>query len=191
MILDTTTKFCIVWSVHSLNAKAMIQTLTGMFSEQGPSQNIRCDCGRNFVSDLFQQYCNPLGINLSFSSDYHHSGYPAERAIRMVKGLMKCCTLAKQSWRLALLEYLSTPLDSNTPSPSELNGHHFNSMLPNVSNFSMRHSDKLVEQHDAQLQCDNKGHTLPELPVGSTVGYHNHLTNKYGIGIVTEHDARS
>ena len=62
-------------------------------------------------------------------------------------------------------------------------------MLPNVSNFS-KHSDQLIDHHDAQRQCDNTGHTLPELPVGSTVGYHNHLTHRYDIGIVTEHDAR-
>ena len=66
---------------------------------------------------------------------------------------MKKCTKAKQSWRLALLEYLATPLDSKTPSPSELNGRKFGSMLPNVSNFSYQDSDILVERHDAQLQC--------------------------------------
>ena len=104
-----------------------------MFSEQGLPLSIRCDRGRNFVSDLLQQYFQHLGISLLFSSAYHHSGNPAERAIRTVKGLMKCCTMAKQSWRLALMEYLAMPLDSNTPSPSELNGHRFNSLLPNVS----------------------------------------------------------
>ena len=54
---------------------------------------------------------------------------------------MKKCTKAKQSWRLALLEYLATPLDSKTPSLSELNGRKFGSMLPNVSNFSPKHSN--------------------------------------------------
>ena len=102
---------------------------------------------------------------------------------------MKCCTMAKQSWRLALLEYLGTPLDSNTPSPSELNGHKFNSLLPNISNS--KHSDVLVSHHDAQLQHDTRGCTLPELSVGSKVGYRNHITNKFDIGIVSARDARS
>ena len=70
---------------------------------------------------------------------------------------MKCCVSAKQSWRLALLEYLSTPLDAKTPSPSELNGRKFGSMLPNISNFSIQHSDRLVKRHTAQLQHDTKG----------------------------------
>ena len=148
MILDTCTKFFVVRPLTSLSTDCTIQILT-VFSEHGLPTNIKCDRGRNFVSDLFQQYCQHLGINLTFSSTYHHSGNPAERAIRTVKVLMKCCTMAKQSWRLALLEYLSTPLDSNTPSPSELNGCKFNSLLPNVANS--KHSDILVKYHDAQL----------------------------------------
>ena len=167
MILDISTKFFVVRPVWSLNTDCTIQPLTSVFSEQGLPVSIRCDRGRNFVSDLFQQYCQHLGISLSFSSTYHHSGNPAERAIRTVKGLMKHCTMAKQSWRLALMEYLATPLNSNTPSPSELNGHRFNSSLPNISNS--KHSDVLVKHHDAQLQQDTTGPTLPELPVGSKV----------------------
>ena len=102
---------------------------------------------------------------------------------------MKCCSLAKQSWRLALLEYLPTPLDGNTPSPSQLNGCQFGSLLPCIS--SSKFSDALVSQHDAQLQCDKQGHTLPELPVGSKIGYRNHLTNNFDIEIVSDQNDRS
>ena len=96
------------------------------FCVQGLPISIQCDRGRNFVSDLLKQHCQLLGINLTFSSAYHHSGNPAERAIRTVKGLMKHCTMAKQSWRLAFLEYLAISLDINTVSPSELDGCKFN-----------------------------------------------------------------
>ena len=114
-----------------------------------------------------------------------------ERAIRTIKGLMKQCTMAKQSWRLALIEYLATPLDSNTTSPSELNGHKFNSLLPNVSTLSSnKHSDVLVSCHEAQLQQDRRGHVLPELPIGSTVCYCDHATNNFNVGVVSDRDAR-
>ena len=93
--------------------------------------------------------------------------------------------------RLALLEYLATPLDSKTPSPSELNGRKFGSMLPSISNFSSLHSDKLVERHNAQLQHDTQGHTLKELPVGSTVGYHDHANNQFHVCVVSEREGRS
>ena len=95
MVLDISTKFFVVRPVSSLGTDCTIQMPTSVFSEQGLPLSIRCDRGRNFVSDLFQQYCQHLGISLSFSSAYHHSGNPAERAIRTVKGLMKCCTIAK------------------------------------------------------------------------------------------------
>ena len=87
------------------------------------------------------------------------------------------------------MEYLATPLDSNNPSPSELNGCRFNSLLPNISNS--KHSDVLVECHNAQLQHDTRGHTLLELPVASKVGYQNHVTNTFDVGIVSARDARS
>ena len=200
MILDISTKFFVVRLVSSLNTGCTIQTLTSVFSEHGMPTHIQCDRGRNFVSDLFQQYCQHLGINLTFSSAYHHSGNPAERAIRTSKLLMKHCTMAKQSRRLALVEYLATPLDSNTPSPSELNGRKFNSLLPNISTFSSKHSDALVSHHDAdalvshhdaQLQHDKRGHTLPELPVGSKVGYRNYTTNQFNVGIISARNSRS
>ena len=93
--------------------------------------------------------------------------------------------MAKQSWRLGLVEYLAMPLDSNTPSPSELNGCKFNSLLPNISTFSSKHSNALVSHHDAQLQHDKRGCILPELPVGSKVGYRNHTTNQFNVGIIS------
>ena len=94
IMLDISTKFFVVRSVSSLNTDCTIQTLTSVISEHGMPTHIRCDRGRNFVSDLFQQYCQHLGINLTFSSAYHHSGNPVERAIRTVKVLMKHCTMA-------------------------------------------------------------------------------------------------
>ena len=97
--------------------------------------------------------------------------------------------MAKQSWRLALLEYLTTPLDGNMPSPSELNGHKFNSLLPNMNTLNDK-SDILVKCYDAQLQRDTRGKLLPELPVGSKVGYRNHITNNCDIGIVTAWNTR-
>ena len=103
---------------------------------------------------------------------------------------MKKCTKAKQSLSLVLLEYLATQLDSKTPSPSELNGRKFGSMLPNVSNFSSQHSDKLVERHDAQLQHDTQGCTLKDLPVGSTVGYGD-ANNQFHVGVVSGREGRS
>ena len=89
MILDTSTQFIVVRTVQSLSTNCTIQILTSVFSEHGLPLNIRCDRGRNFISDHFQDYCSHLGINLTFCNTYHHSSNPAERAIRTSKMLMK------------------------------------------------------------------------------------------------------
>ena len=89
MILDTSTKFFVVRTVQSLSTNCTTQILTLVFSEHGLPSNIRCNRGRNFISDHFQNYCSHLDINLTFSSTYHHSSNPAERAIRTIKMLMK------------------------------------------------------------------------------------------------------
>ena len=52
MVLDTAKKFCVIWSVPSLNTETMIQTLTSVFSEQGLPHSIRCDWGKNFVPTI-------------------------------------------------------------------------------------------------------------------------------------------
>ena len=74
------------------------------------------------------------------------------------------------------------------PSPSELNGRKIGSMLHNIS--TSVHSDRLVERHTAQLQHDTKGHSMNELPVGSTVGYRDHTKNQFNVGIISERNGR-
>ena len=73
MILDMSTKFIVVRMVQSLSMNCTMQILTLVFSEHGLPLNIKCDRGRNFISDHFQEYCSHSGINLTFSSTYHHS----------------------------------------------------------------------------------------------------------------------
>ena len=92
-----------------------------------------------------------------------------------------------------MLQSCQTVLETCTAgiplNPSQLNGCQFGSLLPCIS--SSKFSDALVSQHDVQLQCDKQGHTLPEFLVGSRVGYRNHLTNNFDIGIISDQSDRS
>ena len=36
-----------------------------------------------------------------------------------------------------------------------------------------------------------RGHVLPELTIGSAVGYCDHVTNKFNVGVASDRDARS
>ena len=65
-----------------------------------------------------------------FSGHGHHSRNPAENAVKTVKSLVKQCLAGNTSRRIALLEYLSTPLGPNIPSPSELISRQFRGILP-------------------------------------------------------------
>ena len=59
-----------------------------------------------------------------------------------------------------------------------------------TKHFNFQQAFRCISHHNAQLQCDKRGHTLPELPVGSKVGYRNHVTNKFDVGIISARDAR-
>ena len=106
------------------------QILLDVFTEHGFPATIRCDHGCNFVSNEFEDFCKNLNITITLSSGYHHSSKPAECAVKTVKSLMEQCLAGNTSWQIALLEYLSTPLSPNIPSPSKLMGRQFSGLLP-------------------------------------------------------------
>ena len=128
--------------------------LLEVFCEHGVPSFICTDRGRNFVSKDFNQFCQDLGIQLYFSSGYHHSANQAERTVCTVKDLMKCCCSASVHWRLALLEYLCTP-GPNGKSPSELLYRQFRGIMPMLSDSSSCVSDvnKLPEWRKEEKEC--------------------------------------
>ena len=101
-----------------------------MFTEHGIHNKIRCDCGSNFTSLDFASFCSDLGISLSFSSSYHYQSEPSEHSVRTVKNIMKKYHETGTPWRLGLLEYLCTPVDEKTPSPSSLLSREFRGLCP-------------------------------------------------------------
>ena len=130
IVVDCFSKFIVVQPSKDLTSRTTINRLLGIFSEHGFLVTIRCDHGHNFVSDEFVEFCKNLNITIALSSGYHHSSNPAEHVVKTVKSLMKHCLASNNLWRIALLEYLSTPLCSNIPSPSELIGRQFRGLLP-------------------------------------------------------------
>ena len=111
IIVDHFSKFTVVKHSQDLTSKTTINLLLEVFREQGIPSTIRCDCGCNFISSQFIEFCKQLNIAVTLSSGYHHSSNPAEWAVKTVKSLMKRCLTANTSWCIALLEYLSTPLE--------------------------------------------------------------------------------
>ena len=125
IVVDQFSKFIIVKPSKDLTSRTTINLLLDILSEHGFLATIRCNHGHNFVSNEFVDFCKKLNISITLSLGYHHSSNPAECAVNTVKSLMKHCLASNTLWRIALLEYLSIPLSSNVPSPSELMGRQF------------------------------------------------------------------
>ena len=121
IIIDHFSKFVVVKHSQDLTFRTTINLLLDIFNEHHFPAIIRCDHGRNFVLNEFVDFCKKLNISVTLSSSYHHSSNPAEHAVKTIRFLMKHCLA---------LEYLSTPLSSNIPSPSELMGRQLRGLLP-------------------------------------------------------------
>ena len=84
----------------------------------------------------------------------------------------KKCQETGTPWRLGLLKYLCTPLDENTPSPSNLIGCQFKGLCPTFS--SLQESQEGTLKHLIEkclcekLYHDKKSRTLADIPTGST-----------------------
>ena len=164
-----------------------------VFAEHGIPNKIRCDHGSNFTSLDFASFCSDLGITLSFSSSYHHQSVPAEHSVRTVKDIMKKCHETGTLWCLGLLEYLCTPLDENTPSPSSLHGRQFKGLCPifNQTNSGEGVLEKLINKWlTEKLNHDQRSCTLEDIPTGSTAAVLDHRSNTWTIGQVLDRNER-
>ena len=191
IVVDHFSKFVIVKPSKDLTSRTTINLLLDIFSEHGFPATIRCDRCCNFVSNEFVDFCEKLNISITLSSGYHHSSNPAECAVKTVKSLMKHCLASNTSWRIALLEYLSTPLSSNLPSPSELMGRQFQGLLPYFQDHGTPESvteQIMLQKEKEKCRHDISAHDLPVIPIGATVAYINKNLKTLSIGKVEKHE---
>ena len=125
IVVDQFSKFIVVHKVSDHSSEQTVATLIQIFSKLGVPDAICCDHGTNFTSQLFLSFCKGLDVKLLFSSAYHHSGNPDERAVCIIKNIMCKCTHTKTNWRLGLLEYLYTPLSARLGSSAEFLATHW------------------------------------------------------------------
>ena len=185
IIYDRFSRFIIVKSPKDLSARSTIMCLLEVFCEHGVPSFIHSDRGRIFMSKDFNQFCQDLGIQLNFSSGYHHSANQAERAAHTVKDLMKHCYSTSVHWRLALLDYLCTP-SPNGKLPSELLYRQFRSIMPtfNDSSGCISDTNKLAESRkEEKVKFDARyQHKLKPLVIGSTVSFLNSDLKTWSMG---------
>ena len=108
---------------------------------------------------------------------------------------MKKCHETGTPWRLGLLEYLCTPLDEKTPSPSNLIGCPFKGICPTFSSLQESQEstlEHLIEKHLCEkLYHDKKSRTLADIPTGSTAAILDHRSNIWTVGHILDRSNRS
>ena len=110
--------------------------------------------------------------------------------MRTVKNIMKTCHETGTPWCLGLLEYLCTPLDDKTPSPSSLIGHQFKGLCPTFSSLQESQEgtlEHLIERclHE-KLYHDKKSRTLADIPTGNNAAILDHRFNTWTVGNILD-----
>ena len=195
IVVDCLSKFIVVHKVSDHSSEQTVAVFLQIFSEFGVPDSVHCDCGTNFTSQLFLSFCKGLDIKLSFSSAYHHSGNPAERAVHIIKNIMKKCAHTKTNWRLGLLEYLCTPLSARLTSPAELLAtRQYKGLQPSLharlftqSTVAESNEEELISHKEIEkANHDRSAHDLPILSVGCIVTYFNHVSKTWQIGKIAQ-----
>ena len=196
IVVDQYSKFIVVHKVSDHSSEQTVATFFQIFSEFGVLDEICSDRGSNFTSQLFLSFCKGLNVKLSFRSAYHHSGNPAERAVCIIKNIMKKCAHTKTKWRLGLLEYLCTPLSARLTSPAELLAtHQYKGLQPTLharllpqSTVAESNKDKLISHKEIEKANHYRSaHDLPILPVGCIVTYFYHVSKTWLVGRIAQH----
>ena len=148
------------------------------------------DCGSQYTSELFKQKCKDSGIEVIYSSPYHHqSNSVAERSICIVKSLWKKAGEDGSTKCSAIWLHRITPIDSNTPSPYELLfGRKPRQIIPSSKRAlasqhpkAEQHVDANKKRQESQAQQYNRKATkdLRPLQPGEPVDVFNTLTRTW------------
>jgi hypothetical protein len=117
LLVDYYSKFIEVDELKSLSSHAIIEKLKYQFSRHGIPETLRSDCGGQYDSGVFRQFCRTYGIKqILVSPRYPRANGEAEKAVQTVKKMWSKTT----DKQLALLDYRTTPLEGVNLSPAQL-----------------------------------------------------------------------
>ena len=116
--IDLFTGWVCLRAIPSKHSSNVVEALSTIFCEVGVPMNIQSDCGREFISALFKNCMERLGIRLSFSSPYHpQSQGRLERKHKDIAVMLRLLEEDGRSWdmNLAYIAYkLNTKVDPVT-----------------------------------------------------------------------------
>ena len=101
-------------------ATETIALLLKQFSRRGLPDEIVSDCGKNFDSKEFSQFCRRKQIKHTKSSPHHHqSNDKAESAVKIAKSILRKTENSALNPYEALLDQHNTPTVDMTTSPAQ------------------------------------------------------------------------
>ena len=122
----------IVRKLQSLHLMSVIKHLKEIFTEISVSRCIVSDGGTQFTSQEFQDFMKMRGIQHRVTSPTNaQSNGQAECFVQTIKNSLTKAMEGGEDLHLAMLSYITIPLNHSLPSPAELlNSRKFRCLLP-------------------------------------------------------------
>ena len=132
LTIDSFSQFPIVRKLQSLHLLSVIKTLKEIFTTVGIPRCIVSDGGTQFTSQEFKDFIRDWHIDHRITSPTNaQSNGQAERFVQTVKNSLTKAMEEGEDLHLAILLYITTPLNHSLPSPAELlNSRKFRCLLP-------------------------------------------------------------
>ena len=172
---DYFSQFPVVRKLQGLHSLSMIKVLKEIFTTVGIPKCIVSDGGTQFTSQEFKDFTRDWQIDHRITSPTNaQPNGPAERFVQTVKNSLTKAMEAGDDLHLAILSYITTPLNHSPPSPAELlNSRKFRCLLPlqlQQPRHTQRHRKVMQDMKYQQVKHYNKNsRNLPKLKTGDAV----------------------
>ena len=178
LTLDHYSNFWEVDKLLNMTAKTVIHKLKHHMARYGICESITSDNAPIFHSEDFKKFERSYSIQHRFTSPYHQSANPAERAIRTCKNIMRKAKRDHQDVYLSILLYRNTPMQGFNTSPSQkFLGRRTKTTLPTrhqllkpeIVDPVIQKERTDVQRSKQQFYYDRNARSLPPLESGDTV----------------------
>ncbi|XP_014665892.1 PREDICTED: uncharacterized protein K02A2.6-like [Priapulus caudatus] len=168
LVADMFSKFPVVRCLHSTTSRSVNNHLKAIFDEHGVPEEMLTDNGPQYTAAEFTTFAKQYGfIHKTNSPQFPSSNGFIERTVQTVKNVFTKARESGNDPHLAMLCLRTTPVDHNTPSPSELlNNRRYRANLSTIPvHTDGRINETLHLCQDVQKRFHDRRypHTLPEL----------------------------
>ena len=132
LVTDYFSQFPVINQLQSLHSASVIKHLKDIFTEIGVPRCIVSDGSTGFTSQEFKDFKKTWGIQHTITSPRNaRSNGQAECFVQTIKNSLTKAMEGGEDPHLAILSYITTPLNHSLPSPAELlNSRKYRCLLP-------------------------------------------------------------